>query len=62
MATVQAAGNTFDAPVFKIDFLLPNNVTVKDVDVIQATNLVGCDVLIGMERHKYRRFCGDKRR
>lgn len=47
--TVHAAGNSFDSPVYKVDFLLPNSLTVHDVDVTEGSNLQGCDILLGMD-------------
>ena len=49
MATVHAAGNSYDSQVFKVDVKLPNNLRVIDVRVLEAVNIHGADVLIGMD-------------
>jgi hypothetical protein len=49
MATVHAAGNTYDSPVFKIDVILPNGLIVVDVRALEAKNIQGADMLIGMD-------------
>ena len=49
MAQVHAAGNTYDSPVYKVDVILPNGLMVVDVRVLEASNIQGADMLIGMD-------------
>jgi hypothetical protein len=49
MAQVHAAGNSYDSPVYKVDVLLPNGLMVVDVRVLEAKNIQGADMLIGMD-------------
>lgn len=49
MAQVHAAGNTYDSPVYKIDVILPNGLMVVDVRALEAQNIQGADMLIGMD-------------
>jgi hypothetical protein len=49
MATVHAAGNSFDSPVYKIDVFLPNGLVVTDIRALEADNIQGGDMLIGMD-------------
>ena len=49
MATIHAAGNTFDSPVYMIDLMLPNELAVQNVKATRAPNIIGGDVLVGMD-------------
>jgi hypothetical protein len=49
MATVHAAGNSYDSPVYRIDVLLPNRLVVTDIRALEAQNIQGADMLIGMD-------------
>jgi len=46
---IHAAGNSFDSPVYKVDLVLPNGLTVLAVSVSEAGNIHGADMLIGMD-------------
>ena len=45
---VSTAGGEIDAPVYKVDIKLPNNVVITDIFATECV-LAGADVLIGMD-------------
>jgi hypothetical protein len=49
MATIHAVGSSYDAPVCKIDVILPNGLVVVDVRAVEVRNIQGADMLIGMD-------------
>lgn len=47
--TVHYGNESADSPVYKVDIMLPNQVGLADVNVSEAKNIQGADILIGMD-------------
>ena len=54
---VNVVGTSYDANVYLVDFILPNNVKCPNIRVTGASQIGGCECLIGMDIIAHGDFC-----